>query len=112
MANYKQGDILLLPFPFSDLSQAKPRPTVIVAKNPTRNGDYIVAKITSNLHNDADSFLLGVGTTVGTLPAISEVRCNELATIDRRIIIKKFTTLTPLALEELCGRIRANFETD
>jgi mRNA interferase MazF len=47
MPNYKQGDIVLLPYPYSDLSTSKPRPAVILSKE-SFEGDFLVAKITSN----------------------------------------------------------------
>jgi mRNA interferase MazF len=48
---YKQGDIVLIPFPYSDLSTTKQRP-VLVLSNTTYNksqSDLVVAAITSNL---------------------------------------------------------------
>ena len=60
MPTYQQGDIVLMPFPFTDFSQTKNRPAIIVGNHPTRNNDYVVAKITSNLHYDSDSFLLAL----------------------------------------------------
>ena len=110
MPNYQQGEIVLIPFPFSDLSQTKVRSAIIVGHQATRNNDYIVAKITSNLHNDADSFLLDATHLVGTLPATSEVRCNELLTVANKRVIKKYASLNPIALKNLCEKIQLNFE--
>jgi mRNA interferase MazF len=110
MPNYKQGEIVLIPFPFSDFSQTKIRPAIIVAHQATRNNDYIVAKITSNLHNDSDSFLLDAADIVGTLPAISEVRCNELMTVASKSVIKKYAELNAIALKTLCEKVKLNFE--
>jgi mRNA interferase MazF len=48
---YRQGDILLIPFPFSDLSSTKQRP-VLVLSNSEYNWsqqDIVVAAITSNV---------------------------------------------------------------
>lgn len=110
MPNYQQGEIILIPFPFSDFSQIKTRPAIIVAQHATRNNDYIVAKITSNLHNDADSFLLNPADIVGKLPATSEVRCNELITVANKRVIKKYALLNRVALENLCEKIKLNFD--
>ena len=38
MTNYKQGDIVLLPYPFSDLSNSKPRPAVIISTKESADG--------------------------------------------------------------------------
>ncbi|MCD9024640.1 type II toxin-antitoxin system PemK/MazF family toxin [Cohnella silvisoli] len=48
---YRQGDIVLIPFPYSDLPTTKQRP-VLVLSNSTYNksqSDLVVAAITSNL---------------------------------------------------------------
>ena len=110
MPTYQQGDIVLIPFPFTDFSQTKNRPAVIVANRSTRNNDYLVAKITSNLHNDSDSFLLNASDILGTLPALSEVRCNELMTVASKRVIKKYAALNRNALKQLCDQIKLNFE--
>ena len=48
---YKQGDILLIPFPFTDLSSTKQRPVLVLSntKYNESNQDIVVAAITSNL---------------------------------------------------------------
>ena len=46
---YRRGDVVLVPFPFSDLSAAKTRPAVVVsvAGFEGATGDFIAAMITS-----------------------------------------------------------------
>ena len=39
------GSVVLVPFPFSDLSQSKRRPAVVLA--PAERGDWILCQITS-----------------------------------------------------------------
>jgi mRNA interferase MazF len=109
MTNYKQGDIVLLPYPYSNLSASKPRPAVILSKE-SLEGDFLVAKITSNLHNDADSFMIESHYILGGLPSVSEVRCNNISTIDKRTIIKKYATFNRNALQLLCDQIKINFD--
>ncbi|MEN0045706.1 MAG: type II toxin-antitoxin system PemK/MazF family toxin [Bacteroidota bacterium] len=57
---YKQGDIILIPYPFTDLSTTKQRPAVIVSNKKSNKfrGDYIVAKVTAFIRNDDFSFAL------------------------------------------------------
>ena len=56
MAKFKRGDIVLLPFPFSDASGAKRRPTLILAELPFYGGmDYLVCMISSRDTNDPHS---------------------------------------------------------
>jgi mRNA interferase MazF len=56
MTLYKQGDILLLPFPFTDLSGKKQRPAVVVSGNSYNKAhpDLILAPITSQFNHNPD----------------------------------------------------------
>lgn len=44
------GAVVLVPFPFSDLSQTKLRPAVVLAN--AGRGDWVLSQITSNAYND------------------------------------------------------------
>ncbi len=46
---YQKGDVLILPFPFTDGTAAKSRPAVVVSRTEyvDRAGDVVVAAITS-----------------------------------------------------------------
>jgi mRNA interferase MazF len=49
--SYSQGDIVLIPFPFTDLSQSKKRPAIILSNaKPNAQGDYLLVQITSRNH--------------------------------------------------------------
>ena len=39
MAKFVKGDVDVVPFPFSDLTQAKRRPALVISKLPLGNGD-------------------------------------------------------------------------
>ncbi len=49
MTAYNFGDVILVPFPFSDQSQARQRPAVVVssARYNTERADLILMAITS-----------------------------------------------------------------
>ena len=49
--NFKRGDIILVPFPFTDLSSAKQRPALVVSSDALNAvcDDVLVAAITSQL---------------------------------------------------------------
>lgn len=46
MGRFIKGDILVVPFPFSDLSQSKKRPALVIA-NIEEGNDLILSQITS-----------------------------------------------------------------
>ena len=50
------GAVVLVPFPFSDLSQAKLRPAVVLAS--VGRGDWILCQITSNPYGDTRAIML------------------------------------------------------
>jgi len=50
MARFVKGDVVVIPFPFSDLSQAKRRPALVLAE--LEGNDRILCQITSRLVQD------------------------------------------------------------
>ena len=94
---YKQREIVLVPFPYSDLSSTKRRPVLIVS-NDDYNGKYsdvVVAVISSKIRpEDTYSILLSNDDLdYGFLPEESAVRVHKLFTIDKSRILKKFSII-------------------
>ncbi len=81
-----KGDVVVVPFPFSDLSAAKKRPALVVA---TLTGDdVILCQITSQ--SVADSYAISLTDsdfTSGGLRQASNIRPNRLFTADSTIIL-------------------------
>jgi len=50
------GSVVLVPFPFSDLSQSKRRPSVVLAD--AGRGDWILCQVTSKSYADARAVML------------------------------------------------------
>ena len=103
---YKQGDIILIPFPFSDLTSAKQRPAVVVSNDQFNQNNYIVAKITSVIRNDRFSFSINSNDIDRELKYKSEVRVNELFTVNSSVIIKKFASFNKSKLKKLTQDIK------
>ncbi len=76
MAQYKRGDIVVLPFPFSDASNAKVRPCLAVAELPYFGGtDYLVCMISTQNTSDPQSIeLKPFDIVLGKLDAQSYLR--------------------------------------
>lgn len=81
--SYKRGDVVLVPFPFTDLSSAKQRPALVVspdAFNLVRE-DVLVVAITSQIPTTlaADEFLIPAHAlaTCG-LPKASLVKLTKM----------------------------------
>jgi len=88
MERFVKGDIVVIPFPFSDLSDAKRRSALVLA---TLTGeDIILCQITSQ--NIRDQYAIHLDTSdfrTESLRKISNIRPNRIFTADRRIIIYK-----------------------
>lgn len=107
--NYQRGDIILIPYPYTDLSGTKKRP-VIILTNVDTFGNYIVAKITSVLRNDSVAFFLDSNNLSAAFDRPSEVRTNELFTVSTSLVIKQISALNNLAIRRLLDKIIENFQ--
>jgi mRNA interferase MazF len=86
MAKFVKGEVVVVPFPFSDLSQAKRRPALVIAG--LEGDDLILCQITSRTVNDSYSIGLGdVDFDTGGLKQSSNIRPNRLFTADSHIIL-------------------------
>ena len=102
---YKQSEIVLVPFPYSDLSYTKKRPVLIVSNNEynQKYPDVIVVVITSIKHKD-DKYsipLLDQDLEYGVLPEKSSIKIHKLFTISKQKIIKKFSKIREKKLKEV-----------
>lgn len=109
---YQQGDIILIPYPFTDLSATKQRPAIVLSNSTSNNfrGDYIVAKVTSVIRNDQFSYQLLPSDMDRPLPKLSEVRTNELFTVNNSIIKKRFASLKNEAFNILINQVKSHFD--
>lgn len=79
-----KGEVVTIPFPFSDLSVSKPRPALIVIDLP--GDDVVVAQITSSAGDPNAISLEPKDFQTGGLHSISFVRPAKLFTIERKLI--------------------------
>ena len=99
MERLVKGDIVVIPFPFSDLSASKKRPALILAS--LQGDDLILCQITSEARYDRYSIKLEDSDfKQGRLQTISMIRPNKLITTDRSIIQYKIGSLKAEKLRE------------
>ena len=85
-----KADIILIPFPFTNLSDTKIRPCLVLLESEF---DVAVSFITTQTGwNDSASLRTGP-TTANGLKKESLIRLNKLATIDKELIIGKIGSL-------------------
>jgi mRNA interferase MazF len=86
------GAVVPVPFPFSDLSQAKLRPALVLA--PAGRGDWVLCQITSNPYGDANaSELRDESFQTGALRVISYARPGKSFTASESLIVARVGTL-------------------
>lgn len=93
-----KGDILLIPFPFTDLSGQKNRPALVLV---TAAADITVAFITSQIKWQEEHDLKIEPSAENGLKKTSLVRLNKLATIDSELVIGKLGNLTTAEMQQL-----------
>ena len=110
MTPSKPGDVVLLPFPFTDLSTTKQRPAVVVSAETfnARQQDVIVVAITSQIPSTMspeDYRLSSEEQRTAGLPKPSLVKCGKLLTIDQRLIRRLLGRLPPQTLSHVTQRL-------
>ena len=86
MGKFVKGDIVIIPFPFTDLSGNKKRPAFVIADLP--GDDIIVCQITSKAKSDSLALPLEAQDFAsGGLPTDSFIRPNKIFTADKNIIL-------------------------
>lgn len=102
---FNQKDIILIPFPYSDLTGSKKRPALIISNEKiNKTSDRICCLVTTNQHKND----LKIGNSdfeSGNLPFQSFIRAHRIFTIDERIIIKKICTINNNCHIEVIKRI-------
>ena len=83
---YKKFKIILVPFPFTDLSNYKIRPAIIVSSN-VLGSDIIVAFMSSTTKKMSFGDIKIKKTDKNGLKINSIVKISKLATLDKKIIL-------------------------
>ncbi len=106
----EQGDILLVPIPFTDLSSQKRRPVIVVSNNiyNQKTTDLVVVAMTSNPVEADYSFTISSSDLEnGALNHPGKVRVDKIYTISKSIIVKTFGRVNGSVLD----RIRKELQT-
>jgi mRNA interferase MazF len=100
MEKLVKGEIVVIPFPFSDLSSSKKRPALIIA-NPIQK-DILLAQITSKINLNKYSIEINNKDLIeGSLPTTSYVKLNRLFSADINLIKYKLGKVNKNKLNEI-----------
>mgnify|MGYP001603219410 CR=1 FL=1 len=114
MTSYDQGDVVLIPFPFTDLSTFKQRPALVISGSEfnRRRQDIVVAAITSQVPASlpvTDYRLEGADLKTGGLPKASIVKLGKIVTLDQRLIRKRLGTLPKITVAKILSQFHQIF---
>ena len=95
---YSKGDVILVRFPFADLTEYKKRPALVIQSEAVATGleQWLVAKITSNLDRTGDSrVLVGKDSAEG----------HEMGLLtDSVIVLDHIATVVDREVDQVLGR--------
>ena len=112
MARFVSGDVVVVPFPFTDLSSAKVRPALVLAS--LTRGDLILCQITSHAagHPEAVPILAADFEPGGGLARASFALPHRLVTANESCVRRAAGRLQSAKLnqirERVCATIRQN----
>jgi len=106
--NYEAQFIVVIGFPFSDLSDAKKKPALIISNELVNNtGDYLMVQVTSKIRYDnlylpinETDFVMG-----NELPLKSCIRLHKIFVLNEKLIISKKTAVNNAYLELVIEKI-------
>lgn len=98
------GAVVLVRFPFSDLSQTKLRPAVVLAD--AGRGDWVLCQVTSKSYADSRAIRLeDTNFSAGSLRVLSYARPGKLFTANRGLIISEVATLKSISLQQVIDAV-------
>jgi mRNA interferase MazF len=99
-----QGDIVLIPVPFTDLTSARKRPVIVISNDQYNQStaDMVVVGMTSNLDPHPFSFVITAADLAsGTLNHPGRVRVDKVYTLAQRLALKTFGKVNGATLDRI-----------
>ena len=94
----KKGSVVLIPFPFTDLTGSKIRPAVVLSVNEL---DVMICFITSELSWKTEYDVSVLPSTSNGLKVKSLIRVEKIATIDSTLVLGELGELSHAEIAEL-----------
>lgn len=91
----KTGDIVLVPFPFSELINIKVRPAVVIATTKDKYEDLIVSAISSVIPDSiSPNEILMESNPINNLRVKSVIKVDRIVTIEKESVIARIGNLS------------------
>ena len=104
----QQGDLLLVPFPFSDQSGRKVRPIIVISNNEfnEHSEDILVIGVTSNISKDKYTLpFINQDLDEGKLITPCCIKAENILKIDKELVIKKIGKTKKEKLKDIVNKI-------
>jgi len=111
---YKFGAVVLIPFPFTDLTSAKLRPAVIVSATNVKSEDVMVAFISSKVDKSlpaaralikaSDNYFAATGLKVSSV-----IFFDKIATLHKKLVLGELGVINSAALNKFKKNFIAAF---
>lgn len=99
----QKGDIVLIPFPFTDLSGNKLRPAVVLIQSLS---DLTVCFITTQIQWREPTDVMLSPTSTNGIKKPSLIRLGKIATLDKALALGKIGSLDKQELSELNSKLK------
>jgi mRNA interferase MazF len=99
----QKGDIVLIPFPFTDFSGNKLRPAIILVHT---KADLTVCFITTQLQWQEPTDVLLQPNSSNGIKKASLIRVSKIATLDRALVLGKIGSLNQTEIMELNSKLK------
>lgn len=112
MTIFKQGDTVLVPYPFTDEETEKKRPALILSSNQLHNNYrvMIMSPITGTIREeDGEVKIAGAEIAYSGLAKESVVRTQILFSVNNDRVIKKLGTVPEAILKKVLTKVINNF---
>lgn len=101
---FEQGEILFVPFPFTNLASSKKRPVLILSRTEynAKSLDFVCCGITSNIKKSTHSVMVqNKDLLSGFLPKPSLIKANTIFTLEKSIALGSIGRVNSNTMEKV-----------
>lgn len=110
--NLKQKEIVLLPYPFTNLESAKVRPAIVISNNSfnKKSADCIMVPLTTVIKDEPYSILINQKDLYsGKLLRPSRVRVDKIFAVEKKLAMMKIGSIKSILFEKIKSEINNIF---
>lgn len=110
--NVNQKELVLLPYPFSDLEGTKVRPALVVSNDSfnKKSADCIMVPLTTIIKNEPYSIIINQeDLSLGKLLKSSRIRVDKIFCVEKNLITRKIGKINDKTFEKIKKEIMKIF---